>query len=110
MPSRGSTEGVDATSGGDSGPRPVDKSSWAFKCEHLGAVVAGNEHGAFALNRDKRQLWLATPETAFQVNTSAFRGDHAAAIAALRLVWQAKCKGPYPLTEESFREIWSVFG
>jgi hypothetical protein len=47
----------------------VDKSSWAYKCEHLGTVVASNEHEAFALNRAKRQLWLATPETAFQVNT-----------------------------------------
>ena len=94
---------------GETGGKSVDKSSWAYKCEHLGTVVASNEHGAFALNRTKRQLWLATPESAFQVNAGAFQ-DHAFAISALHTVWRAKCKGSCPITEDSFREIWSVFG
>lgn len=87
-----------------------DATAWKFKCEHLGEVIACNEHGAFALNRAKKQLWLATPETAFQVNTSAFAGDHAYAIGALHAVWDAKCKGKSPITEESFQQIRTVFG
>lgn len=67
-----------------------DKSSWEHKCEYLGQVVCSNEHGAFALNKGKRQLWLATPDDAFQLKTSEF-GNHAYAIGVLHAVWGAKC-------------------
>lgn len=87
-----------------------DKTSWVYKCEHLGVVIASNEHGAFALNSAKRQLWLATPETAFKIKTDKFAGDHAYAIGVLHTTWDAMCKGPYPITEDSFKEIMRVFG
>jgi len=87
------------------------RDSWAFKCAWLGRVIASNEYGAFALDKAKRKLWVALPDAgAFEINTSAFRGDHAAAIAILHKIWDAKCGGACPITAGSFQEIWNTVG
>ena len=77
------------------------RDSWAFKCAWLGKVIASNEHGAFAFNKSTGQLWLATPETAFEINTKELGSDGNVAIDRLFKIWTAKCKGDCPLTFES---------